>query len=179
MEKNDKEISFLPFHAINEFMTSDYKNQVILTTLKALPDLPIDVSNPINKTIKKKVKIPGFRNSLAAPISLKIKPVVHVFEKDPELVASLINGWSEYHSSLREQVYQLLISREWDLLPVDADRTRFPGFLTIWPRGEDFDTLNSAFSELFTETPASKDDISLMIVWLSGRLPYKIEGDSD
>ena len=171
----EKEVSFLPFHAINEFMTNEYKKQVILTTLEALPGLSTDYSAPINKTIKKSVKVPGFRNSLAAPLSLKVKPVIDVFEKDPTFVAATINAWSEINSTLRGQVYKLLVARQWDLLPIETNRVKMPGFLTIWPGGEDFETLNNAYSEMFPEPPFGSDDVSLMIVWLSNRLPYQID----
>jgi hypothetical protein len=174
----EKEVSFLPFHALNEFMTDDYKKQVITVTLETLPNLPSDYSAPVNKIIRKSVKIPGFRNSLKAPLALKVQPVTEIFEKDPTFVAAVVNAWSEANLVLREQVYELLHSREWELLPVDANRTKLPGFLTIWPGGEDFETLYQAYSEIYPESHSSYDDVSLMIVWQSGRLPYQID-DSD
>jgi hypothetical protein len=173
----EKEVSFLPFHAINEFMTTEYKKRVIVTSLEALPNLPPEYRTPVNKIIKKSVRVPGFRNSLAAPLSLKVKPVMEVFEKNPGFVAQILNTWSEIQSVLRGQVYKLLVSRDWDLLPVEANRTRLPGFLTIWPGGEDFGTLYESYSEIYPESLSSSDDVSLMVVWLSGRLPYQFEND--
>jgi hypothetical protein len=51
-----------------------------------------------------------------------------------------------------------------------------PGFFTHWPNGEDFEILYSNFSELFPEAESSIDKISLMVVWLSMRLPYHVDG---
>jgi hypothetical protein len=177
--KEEKEVGFLPFHALNEFMTDNYKKQVVTTTLEALPNLPSEYSAPINKIIRKSVKVPGFRNSVKAPLSLKVQPVTDVFEKDPTFVAAVLNAWSETHPTLREHVYELLSSREWDLLPADANRTKLPGFLTVWPGGEDFETLNGAYTEMYPQAQTSNDDISLMIVWLSGRLPYQIDDNKE
>jgi hypothetical protein len=76
-------------------------------------------------------------------------------------------------------VYDLLVSRDWKVLPPDADRTKIPGFLTRWPKGEDFDVLNKAYAEKYTESQASGDEVSLMVVWISGRLPYQLVGEEE
>jgi hypothetical protein len=87
------------------------------------------------------------------------------------LVAAIISAWAESQPELRENVYNLLVSRGWELLPIDTDRTKIPGFLTIWPRKDTFEIIDQAFREMFPDFPASNNDISLMVVWLSGRLP--------
>jgi hypothetical protein len=172
-ENNDKKVSFLPFHAINEFMTSEYRLEVVRSALVALQGLPENFGNPINKLTSRLVKIPGFRHSVKAPITLRIKPTADAFEKSPDLVASILSAWAEAHAGLREKVYALLESRHWDILPIDAERARLPGFITFWPHGENFDVLNQSFKEMFPDADASNNDVSLMVVWLSGRLPYQ------
>jgi hypothetical protein len=180
MTSNDeKEISFLPFHAINEFMNSEYRLSVIRSALSSLPTLPVEFRAPIDYLTKKIVKVPGFRNSLKAPVPLKIRPFAEAFEKNPELVAAILSAWSESHSELRQQIFDFLKSRNWDILPVEADRTKLPGFLTVWPKDEDFEILSTAFKEIHPEGNASTDDISLMVVWLSNRLPYHFEGEEE
>jgi hypothetical protein len=47
--------------------------------------------------------------------------------------------------------------------------------MITWPKGEEFDVLNQAFQEMYPDQNFSSDDISLMVVWLSGRLPYQFE----
>ena len=180
MTQNDEEeISFLPFHAINEFMNSEYRLSVIRSALNSLPSLPVEFRTPIDRLTKKIVKVPGFRNSLKAPVPIKVRPLAEAFEKSPELVAAILAVWSESHQELRQHVYDFLISRNWEILPVDADRTKLPGFLTVWPKDEDFEKLAAAFQELHPEENASTDDISLMVVWLSDRLPYQMEGEEE
>lgn len=172
-EQGEKKAAFLPFHALNEFMTPDYRLEVIRSVLIALPDLPDSLRHPIDKLTGKLVKIPGFRNSLKAPIPLRIKPTIEAFEKSPNLVAAILSAWAENHANLREKVFTLLEQRKWEVLPIEADRSKLPGFLTIWPQGENFDGLNQAFKETFPEFETSNNDVSLMVVWLSGRLPYQ------
>lgn len=177
--QGDKKVSFLPFHALNEFMTSEFRQEVVRTTLTVLPNLPERHRNAVNKLSNKLVKIPGFRNSLKAPTSLRTKPTVEAFEKSPALVAAILAAWEEVHVDLRQKVYALLQKRGWELLPIDADRTQLPGFLTVWPREENFDSINQAFTNAYADDPASSNDVSLMVVWLSGRLPYQFSQEKE
>ncbi|HVN56421.1 MAG TPA: hypothetical protein VMT46_18990, partial [Anaerolineaceae bacterium] len=70
-------------------------------------------------------------------------------------------------------------AREWEILPVDADRTKLPGFLTTWPKSESFDALTAAFRDANQDGEDDPDRISLMAVWLGGRLPYNLEEDEN
>lgn len=169
----DKEVSFLPFHAINEFMTDEYRDAVVRSVLLADDLLPDELSNSIDRFVKKSVTIPGFRNSAKAPAQLRVKPTIESFQKNPALVAAILAAWAEIHTALRQQVFNLLIARGWEILPVDADRTKLPGFLTKWPKGEDFEALYQAYTTAHPEATTEMNDASLMVVWLSGRLPYE------
>ena len=188
---------FLPFHAINEFMRPDFRLSVIRETLLSIAALPEQLANTLNHQIKKNVSIPGFRNSDRAPALIKVLPTSKAFEKKPDLVAAMLSCWAEQHSALRDQVYHLLnaekwdmldegdedgfgtlsieIIKEWPVLPKNVDRTKLPGFYTHWPNGQDFEVLYSKYNELFPESDASKDKVSLMVVWLTMRLPYHVD----
>lgn len=190
---------FLPFHAINEFMRPDFRLNVIRETLTAQSTLDESSVNDLNQQIKKMVTVPGFRNSDKAPALIKVLPTSTAFEKYPELVAAILSCWAEIQSDLREQVYALLKSRkwlmfsedegldgvslsmdtieEWPIFPIKMNRTKLPGFFTHWPKGEDFEILYKNFSELFPESTASIDKVSLMVVWISMRLPYQVDSD--
>lgn len=171
MSQSD-EVVYLPFHAINEFMTGTYRLQVIRQVLSALQELPGDLQARLNRYTRQWVQIPGFRNSAKAPAALKAQAMVSAFEKQPDLVATILQSWSGLHTVLREEVIETLSQRQWELLPGDADRTRLPGFLAEWPEGENFETLVAAYRAYAPSSTARDDDISLMAVWLSGRLPY-------
>lgn len=171
--ENKKEISFLPFHAINEFMLDEYRLKIIRTTIESLTDLPDHYQSSINKLTKKLVKIHGFRNSVKAPVGIKVKAMARTFEKSPAFVAAILSAWAKINSSLGMQIFELLSNRNWDLLPIDADRSKLPGFLPIWPEGEGFEDIYEAYIQLYPEANIDKDDVSLMVVWLGGRLPYQ------
>lgn len=176
---DDQTLEFLPFHAVNEFMRNDFRLEVIRSTLIALPELPGKFSVPIDQLTRMIVQVPGFRNSARAPISKRVKPTAEAFEKSPHLVAAILSAWAEAHPELRLQVYDLLMERKWDMLPPDADRTQLPGFIPVWPKSENFEVLNQAFVQKYPSATAKGDDVSLMAVWLSARLPYQLEGNND
>jgi len=188
---------YLPFHAINEFMRPDFRLSVVRDTLNALPGLSEEHNNRINRLTKKLVKVPGFRNSEKAPALMKVIPTSKSFEKSPELVAAILAAWSEANAELRMQVYNMLKERGWKFLPTDqplsmdmlspellqkwpilppeVDRTKLPGFYTHWPKGEDYEKLYKQFTETYPDVEVSIDKVSLMVVWLTLRLPYQIE----
>ncbi len=175
----NEQTEFIPFHALNEFMRPDYRLAVVRTALTALPTLPSSFRAPIDKMTKLVVRVPGFRNGVQAPTQMKIAPIAAAFEKSPELVAAILNAWAETQKELRQKVYDLLKSREWELLPPEADRSKLPGFSTTWKKGEDFEVINKAFSEMYPDYTATMDDVSLMTVWLSGRLPIHANEEDD
>jgi len=171
---SDNKQEFLPFHAINEFMRNDYRLTVVRTALQALPSLPAELRASIDRLTKHFVKVPGFRNSAQAPTGVKMNPMAAAFEKSPELVAAILAAWAEVHLELRQQVYDLLTGRGWELLPMEANRAKLPGFMIHWPKGENFEKLNQAFHVKYPEVQSEADDVSLMVVWLSARLPYDV-----
>jgi hypothetical protein len=174
-----KKARFLPFHAINEFMRSDYRLTVVRAALQAAPSMPEDLRQPLDRLVKKVVKVPGFRDGSKAPTPLKVRPAAEAFEKSPDLVGAILAIWAQSKPELRQQVYDLLMEKGWEILPAEANRAKLPGFMTAWPKSQDFEALNQAFHQKYPAVEASSDDISLMVVWVSGRLPYEAEGEDE
>lgn len=195
---SDKKIEFLPFHAINEFMRNDFRLAVVRATLNGLANLPEDHRTGLDRLTRKYVSVPGFRNSDRAPNVVKVLPMTKAFEKSPELVAAILAAWADLHAELRQQMFDLLTERGWKMLaaeegnlpslgdlkawgvlPLSANRARMPGFYTHWPKGQDYEALYSAFSAKHPESTASLDEVSLMAVWVSLRLPVSVEEDEN
>lgn len=197
----DQKIEFLPFHALNEFMRPDFRLIVLRAAFSALPTLPPQVREPVDHLVKKLVKVPGFRHSEKAPPAIKLLPSVPIFEKNSEFVAAILAAWTEANASLRDEVYAVLKARgwyffptefkslaefplpktesEWGILPPEADRKRLPGFVIYWPKAENFEVIYQSYTEMYPEGNASIDQVSLMAVWLSMRLPYHHTHESE
>ncbi len=171
---NSKEkAEFIPFHAINEFMRNDFRLQVIRSVLQSLPELNQETASTIDRLTRKHVKVSGFRNSSKAPATVKAVAMIKAFQKQPELVTAILQAWANSKPELEKDIYDLLSTRGWKILPIDADRSKLPGFLTRWPDGEDYETLYEAFQESQPDNEFSIDETSLMVVFLSGRLPIE------
>jgi len=171
---DDKKVRYLPFHAVNEFMIPEYRLSVLHRVLSGADKLSGERKGSINNLIKRLVSVPGFRNSAQSPLPLKIRASVTAFEKNADFAAQIMMAWSEINPELRQQVYDFLKGRNWELLPPEADRTKLPGFMITWPKSDSFEILDKQYAELHPENSASEDDIRLMVVWLSGRLPYEM-----
>jgi hypothetical protein len=176
---DDKQVQFIPFNAINEFMLNDYRLHVIQDVLAGTNRLPGDRRSAINGLIKRHVQVPGFRNSSQAPTGVKARASVSVFERRPEMTAQILQGWSELYPELRQKVFDFLKAREWETLPPEADRSKLPGFLVEWPEGQTYDVLDAAFAELYPDEKVEANDLRLMIVWVANRLPYDMYNDDD
>ncbi len=188
---------FLPFHAINEFMRPDFRLSVIREVLTTQTKMNHPCANDLNQQIKKHVSVPGFRSSDKAPALVKVLPTSKAFEKYPDLVAALLSCWSEYQTELRDQVFEILKKRswpiftegedldpsalnlsfikEWPIFPIKTNRAKLPGFYPHWFKGEDFEALYTNFAEQFPDSNVSIDKVSLMVVWLTMRLPYHVD----
>jgi hypothetical protein len=175
----DNQVQFVPFYVINEFMLPEYRQEIIHKVLTHLDDLPAERKSTILNQVKRYVKLHGFRNSTLAPMAVKAKGSTGAFDKHPDFVAQILMAWSELNMELRQQIFDMLVERKWELLPVDTDRSKLPGFLIRWPKEESYDVLDAAFAEKYPDVKAHEYDVRLMIVWLSGRLPYDMVGDEE
>lgn len=174
-------IHYAPFNAINEFMLPDFRQSVIQEVLGKMDSLAQERRKTLIGLIQKTVTIPGFRNAALAPLMLKVKGAVKSFEKNPQFVGQLLAAWSELKPELRQQVYELLKARNWEVLPIEMDRNRLPGFLISWQKGEDYEVLDAAFAASYPEVKINANDMRLMVVWIGGRLPYNAaeEGEDE
>jgi hypothetical protein len=175
----ETETQFVPFHAINQFMIPEYRQEVLHKVLGHLDELSADRRSHILNQLKRYLKVPGFRNSLAAPLPIKVKGAGPEFDKRADFAAQILMAWSELHLELRQQVYDFLVERKWELLPPETDRSKLPGFLVRWPKEETYDVLDAAFAAKYPENKAHEYDVRLMVVWLSGRLPYDMVEDEE
>lgn len=170
--ENQASTSYLPFHAINEFMRDDYRQEIIRKVLSSQSDLSLNCREAITSITRRFVQVPGFRNSSKAPFLKRIKPTAEAFVSSPNVTAVILSAWSDLHYNLQQRVFELLNSRGWSIFPIEVDRATLPGFAPVWPSGETFETVIQAYRERNPESTVVDDDLGLMVVWVSMRLPY-------
>ncbi|HWQ84762.1 MAG TPA: hypothetical protein VN363_09355 [Anaerolineales bacterium] len=169
---------FLPFHAINEFMRPDFRLGVVRSALQSVESALPEKRSRLDQLTRKLVTVPGFRNSAKAPLALRARPAAEAFEKSAPLAAAIISAWAAARPELASRTHQLLSERGWEILPLEADRAKLPGFMIHWPKGDDFETLLAAYKTANPEDDTVDDEISLMVVWVGNRLPYDQDDDA-
>lgn len=174
-DKNKQQAQFLPWSAINVFMLPEFQVEVISDVLGNFESLTSEQRTGLNQMIKRGVKLNGFRNATLAPLPIRVRGSIELFEKNAAFAYMVLSCWCDLHTALRDAVHNMLSERGWLLLPVDTDRSKIPGFLTHWPKEDEFEVLTPAFREQFPDlNDFSDNQISLMEVWVSGRLPYEL-----
>lgn len=171
---DEKHAQFLPFNAVNEFLLPEYRLNMLQQVFTEINTLPEDRRAAINRLVKKSVKVAGFRNSTLAPAPVKARAAVSTFEKSVDFAVQIMAAWYELHPVLAQKVFDLLKSRGWEILPLEVDRSKLPGFLHRWPKDETFDVLDEAYVAMYPGDEAHEYDINMMIAWLSGRLPVEM-----
>ncbi|GAB4402514.1 MAG: hypothetical protein OHK0052_25800 [Anaerolineales bacterium] len=170
---NDQ-ISFLPFHAVSQFMRDDYQLSVARIVLEGWDTIPEASRKTISQYTQRSLRVPGFRNAAKAPLLARLKPSTEAIGKNAAFAAAMLSAWAALHPDLMQKIYTMLTARGWKLLPLEADRTKLPGFLPRWLASEEFDILIADFRTRHPDDATSDDDICLMSVWLAGRLPYQL-----
>lgn len=177
-KSEEQKITFIPFNAINEFMLDDYRRQVISEVLESRRQ-DGDAKSTLDKVIKQAVFVPGFRNPVSAPVTLLTNPLITAFEKKPKVTATVLQIWAKAHTDLAVQVGDLLKSDHWEIFPIDTDHLKLPGFYPSWPDDSNFDTIFNEFRERYPDSTVIQNDVALMTVWLSNRLPFNLNNPED
>jgi len=112
-----------------------------------------------------------FRNPLAAPLALQVRAMESPFEKESRFVKAILSSWADINSDLQAKVQAVLPELGFepnDQAPLYPDPEN--AFAVGWPEDLSFEKLADLVKQK-TETDASSNEISLMTVWLTGRLP--------
>lgn len=166
-----KTAQFLPFNVINEFMLDEFRQEVINYVFVHAESLEGPSRSRLNSLVKNLVQVPGFRNSAQAPAGLKVRNSVKAFEKSADFTGHILQCWAELHPQMAITVAEILKEKGWEILPVDANRTVLPGIIPEWPEGETYEKLDAMYKQKVPDYSGDSNDVRLMAVWLSGRLP--------
>ena len=163
--------SLLPLISLNVFLLPDFRREILTTVLYQKDDLSPDNTQELRQAIREFVKISGFRNPLAAPQALQVRAMESPFEKESRFVKAILSSWADINSDLQAKVQAVLPELGFepnDQAPLYPDPEN--AFAVGWPEDLSFEKLADLVKQK-TETDASSNEISLMTVWLTGRLP--------
>ncbi|MBP6068862.1 MAG: hypothetical protein KA465_01225 [Anaerolineaceae bacterium] len=163
--------SLLPLISLNVFLLPDFRREILTTVLDQKDNLSPEIKQEFRQAIKEFVKISGFRNPLAAPQALQVRAMESPFEKESRFVKAILSSWADINSDLQAKVQAVLHELGFEpnvQAPLYPDPEN--AFAVGWPEDLSFEKLADLVKQK-TETDASSNEISLMTVWLTGRLP--------
>ena len=167
MTEND----LYPYKAINVFLDRDYLEQFLEKLLKEKETLPKKVQISFNNELKKYVTILGFRNPVRAPLPLQVNAYASAFEEKDEVIPFTLSTWTKIASEFAEGVMTWLQVDGWDDIALERQFDENEGFKKEWPEALTFDKLVEGFKKANPDLDFSRNDIILMVLWISGRLP--------
>jgi len=165
------EKEYLPYKAINVYINQDYLERLLGFILKNKQDLPKEDQISFANHFKKHVKILGFRKINRAPLALQLKAYVPAFEEKDEVVVFSLSTWTKIKKDFAKKVKTWLGSQGWENLALERAFLDSEGFLKKWPEGLTFDTLVENFKKAHPDLEFDRDDLILMVLWISGQLP--------
>ena len=167
------EKEYLPYKTINVFMDRDYLHQLLENILKQRDKLSKEDQINFSKQFKQHVNVLGFRNPLLAPLSLQVKAYVSAFEEKDEVIPFTLSTWTKINLEFAEKVQSWLEKENWKGLDLERTYDESQGFLNEWPEKLTFDKLTKKYEKDYPDEEYNKDDLILMVLWISGQLPQE------
>jgi hypothetical protein len=163
--------SLLPMISLNVFLLPDFRREILSTVLNEKETLSSENKRELTHAIREFVKISGFRNPLAAPQALQVRAMESPFEKESRFIKAILSSWADINSDLQANLQSVIPELDFepnDQAPLYPDPEN--AFALGWPEDLSFEKLADLVKQK-KEIDASSDAISLMTIWLTGRLP--------
>jgi hypothetical protein len=165
------EVEHLSFKTINVFVERGFLEETLKLILTNLKILSKEDQIEFSQIFKKYVTVLGFRNPKQAPLPLQVKAYATAFEEKEEVIPFTLSTWTKIKGDLANAVVKWLKSENWDDLTLVRNFDEDQGFKNDWPDDLSLDTVIKDFQKDHADMEVSKDDLALMILWVSGRLP--------
>ncbi len=161
----------LSYKSINIYIDREYLESVIQFVLSNKQHLSKDEQISFTKSFNQYVNVLGFRNPSRAPQPLQINAYATAFEGKDEVVPFTLSTWAKLKPGLAGNVVAWLESEGWKDLELVREYQEDGGFLSEWPKKLKFDKLVKDFNKAYQDGDHDHNDIILMVLWVSGKLP--------
>jgi len=164
-------IETVPFKAINVYVNQDYLESILTAVLTDYKKLSKDQQIEFTRFLRKYVTILGFRDPARAPLSLQVNALAKAFEEKDEVVPYVLSIWAKTHEALAADVKAWLEEKKFENLATEREYAEGAGFTPDFPEKLSFDKLEKDFAKANPDAKYERDDLILMVLWISGRLP--------
>lgn len=161
----------LSFKTINVFVERDFLESKLESILQNINKLHKDDQIAFSNQFKKYVNVLGFRNPVRAPLPLQVNAYASAFEEKEEIVPFTLSIWTKLNQDFANQVKNWLDAEGWQDLSLERTFEDSEGFINDWPKKLTLDKLVKKFEKDNPDMTFSRDDLILMVMWVSGQLP--------
>ena len=156
------------------FASPDYGKSVVQYALQSREQVSEEAQRALNSAIHDSgVRVDGFQNAERAPTFRLQEPVFRTTHLSDSLAGAVLRVWAEANNSLHDAVVTHLEDQDLPTLGLDFPEERFRG---VW----DFDTWQRERDRIvqFLGDQYDRDDVALMLCYVSGNMPAPLEGQS-
>lgn len=156
----------LQISAVFGFMNPEYHEAVVKRALDSRSKVSKEARGLLNSTINSTVKVPQFPKEPAkAPTPYLMEHVLKNVTRSDKLAAAVLKVWAESHDALCDVVVKHLEDLAMPAEYPDFSENRFRGswFRDAWARETD--------KILERHGDFDKDDVALMLCYVSGKIP--------
>lgn len=164
-------IETVPFKAINVFINQDYLESMLKAVLTGYKKLSKQKQIEFTHFLRKYVTILGFRDPSRAPLTLQVHALAKAFEDKDEVVPYVLSVWAAINKKLAADVEAWLTEKKFENLSAEREYAEDAGFTPDFPEKMGFDKLEKDFAKANPDAKYERDDLILMVLWISGRLP--------
>lgn len=163
----------IPLSVLNDAMNEGYRTIVVERALDSLNRVSPQARKRLLAEVRQDVRIPGFADSTRALNSLKrpvlTAEVIKISHRSRALMGAILRVWAESHAELHQAVLEFLRSSADPIQEPAPVETEFPA---IWST----DDMEAAATEFLQQHASfNRDDVALMLCYVSGRAPVPPE----
>ena len=161
----------LQISTIFGFMNSEYQETVVQRALDSRSKVSTEARRLLNSAIRHGIRVDGYKNTDRAPVHYLRKPILKAVTQSDKLAGVVLKVWAESHDGLGDVVVKHLEDLAMLAKYPDFSGNRFLGtwFRDAWAR--ETDKILERHSEF------DKDDIALMLCYVSGKIPGEKKKD--
>lgn len=163
----------IPLLVLNDAMREDYRSTVVKRALDALNQVSPQARQWLRAEIRQHVRIPGFADATRALNSPKrpglVNEIIRVSHLSPKLMGAILRTWAESLPELHQTVSEFLRLQGEPVLEPSQIEDAFP---SAWSP----EAMFAATEAFLQEHPSfERDDVALMLCYISGRAPVPEE----
>ena len=163
--------AYLPYKSINVFIEREYLESVLSQILENLDNLEKEDQIGFNQVFRRHVNVLGFRNPVRAPLPLQVNAYASAFEEKEEIVPVTLSLWTKLNFEFAEKVEKWLETEGWDNLFFERSFEEGEGFGQEWPEDLTFERLENKYKTAHPKDKFDRNDLILMVIWITGNLP--------